>query len=167
MESATLRELYIEQLKDLYSAENQITKALPKMAKKASSGDLKMAFEEHLRQTEGQINRLDEIFDMLQKSPRGKKCMGMEGLIEEGKEVMNDGAEPEVLDAALIAAAQKVEHYEIAAYGTVRAYARLLGEKEAERLLSQTLDEESQTDEKLTMLAEQGINVDAMENETM
>jgi ferritin-like metal-binding protein YciE len=167
MESATLRDLYVEQLKDIYSAENQITKALPKMAKKARSGDLKMAFEDHLRQTENQISRLDQIFETLEKSPRGKKCVGMEGLIEEGKEVMSGDSEPEVVDAALIAAAQKVEHYEIAAYGTARAYARLLGDKDAVRLLSETLDEEAQTDEKLTALAEQGINMEAMENEMM
>jgi ferritin-like metal-binding protein YciE len=165
MEVTSLRELYIDQLKDLYSAENQITKALPKMAKKAESQELKSAFQEHLEQTQGQIDRLEHIFQMLQVSPRGKKCVGMEGLLEEGKEVMSEDFEPEVRDAALIAAAQKVEHYEISAYGTARAYARLLEDNRAVQLLTQTLEEESEADEKLTQLAESGINVEAMDEE--
>ena len=163
MKLDSLNELYVDHLKDMYSAETQITKALPRMAQKASSPDLKAAFEEHLQQTNGQIQRLEQIFQTLEKSPRGKKCVGMEGLLEEGKEVMSDDMEPEVLDAALIAAAQKVEHYEISSYGTARAYARLLGDKTAAQLLTQTLEEEVGADEKLTELAESGINVEAME----
>ncbi|HSD83617.1 MAG TPA: ferritin-like domain-containing protein [Anaerolineae bacterium] len=162
MEMNSLKELYVEELRDLYSAENQITKALPRMAKKAETEELKGAFEEHLQQTENQIARLEKIFSSLDKSPRGKKCVGMEGLLEEGKEIMTEKMEPEVRDAALIAAAQRVEHYEIAAYGTVRAYAELLGEQEAMQLLTATLEEESATDEKLTQLAESSINVEAM-----
>jgi ferritin-like metal-binding protein YciE len=165
METNSLRELYVEHLRDLYSAENQITKALPRMAKKAGSEELKQAFEEHLQQTENQIARLERIFTNIEKGPRGKKCVGMEGLIEEGKEVMSEKMEAEVMDAALIAAAQKVEHYEIAAYGTVRAYAELLGEEEAMQLLTETLEEESATDQKLTEIAESTINVEALNGE--
>jgi ferritin-like metal-binding protein YciE len=164
MEIDSLRKLYVEELKDLYSAEKQILQALPRMAKKASNPQLKAGFEEHLRQTEEQVKRLDRIFEGLGKSPRGKKCKGMEGLIEEGKEVMQEDMDEETRDAALIAAAQKVEHYEMAGYGTVRTYAQLLGENEAARLLQQTLDEEGATDKKLTALAE-AINVEAMEEE--
>ena len=162
MEIDSLRKLYVEELKDLYSAEKQILQALPKMAKKAKNPQLKAGFEEHVRQTEEQVRRLDQIFEGLGKSPRGKKCKGMEGLLEEGKEVMQEDMDDETRDAALIAAAQKVEHYEIAGYGTVRTYAQLLGEKEAARLLQQTLDEEGMTDKKLTQLAETSINVEAM-----
>jgi ferritin-like metal-binding protein YciE len=162
MEIDSLRKLYVEELKDLYSAEKQILQALPRMAKKAKNPQLKAGFEEHVRQTEGQVERLDQIFEALGKSPRGKKCKAMEGLIEEGKEVMQEDMDDETRDAALIAAAQRVEHYEIAGYGTVRTYATLLGEREAARLLQQTLDEEGQTDKKLTQLAE-SINVEAME----
>jgi ferritin-like metal-binding protein YciE len=165
METNTLRELYVDQLRDLYSAENQITKALPRMTKKAATEELKQAFEEHLQQTENQITRLEQIFSGLEKSPRGKKCVGMEGLIEEGKEVMAEKMEADVMDAALIAAAQKVEHYEIAGYGTVRAYAELLGETEAVQLLTATLEEESAADERLTEIAESTINVEAMNRE--
>jgi len=163
MEIDSLRKLYVEELKDLYSAEKQILQALPKMAKKASNTQLKAAFEEHLRQTEQQVQRLEQIFEALGKSPRGKKCKGMEGLLEEGKEVMQEDMDEETRDAALIAAAQRVEHYEIAGYGTVRTYAQLLGERNAVKLLQQTLDEEGQTDKKLTQLAESSINVEAME----
>ena len=162
MEIDSLRKLYVEELKDLYSAEKQILQALPRMAKKAKNPQLKAGFEEHARQTEEQVRRLDQIFEGLGKSPRGKKCKGMEGLLEEGKEVMQEDMDDETRDAALIAAAQKVEHYEIAGYGTVRTYAQLLGEKEAARLLQQTLDEEGMTDKKLTQLAETSINVEAM-----
>jgi ferritin-like metal-binding protein YciE len=165
MEMTSLRELYVEQLKDLYSAENQITKALPKMIKKAESPELKASFQEHLQQTEGQIDRLEQIFQLLQVSPRGKKCVGMEGLIEEGKEAMSEDMEPDVMDAALIAAAQKVEHYEISGYGTARAYARLLKDNRAVQLLTESLEEEAEADEKLTQLAESGINVEALEEE--
>ena len=162
MEIDSLRKLYVEELKDLYSAEKQILQALPRMAKKAKNPQLKAGFEEHVRQTEEQVRRLDQIFEGLGKSPRGKKCKGMEGLLEEGKEVMQEDMDDETRDAALIAAAQRVEHYEMAGYGTVRTYANLLGEKEAARLLQQTLDEEGMTDKKLTQLAE-SINVEAME----
>ena len=162
MEIDSLRKLYVEELKDLYSAEKQILQALPKMVKKASNPQLKAGFEEHLRQTEEQVRRLDRIFEALGKSGRGKKCKGMEGLLEEGKEVMQEDMDEETRDAALIAAAQRVEHYEIAGYGTVRTYAQLLGEDAAVRLLQQTLDEEGATDKKLTALAE-AINVEAME----
>ena len=162
MEIDSLRKLYIEELKDLYSAEKQILQALPKMAKKASNPQLKAGFEEHLRQTEGHVQRLEQIFEGLGKSPRGKKCKGMEGVIEEGKEVMQEDMDDDTRDAALIAAAQRVEHYEMAGYGTVRTYAQLLGERDAVKLLQTTLDEEGQTDKKLTQLAE-SINVEAME----
>jgi ferritin-like metal-binding protein YciE len=163
MEIDSLRKLYVEDLKDLYSAEKQILQALPRMARKASNEQLKRAFEEHLRVTEKQVERLDRIFEKLGKSSRGKKCKGMEGLIEEGKELLQQDVDAEVLDAALIGAAQKVEHYEIAAYGTARTYAQLLGESEHARLLQQTLDEEGETDKKLTQLAESSINVEAMQ----
>lgn len=163
MQIDNLQKLYVEQLKDLYSAEKQILQALPRMAKKTNNEKLRMAFEEHVEVTRKQVERLDKIFERLGKSSRGKKCKGMEGLIEEGKEVLEEDMEPEVRDAALIAAAQKVEHYEIAGYGTVRTYAELLGEKEDARLLQQTLDEEGNTDKKLTQLAESSINVEAAE----
>jgi ferritin-like metal-binding protein YciE len=153
MSPDSLRKLYVEDLKDLYSAEKQILQALPKMMKKASDDRLKRAFEEHLRVTEKQVERLDRIFESLGKSPRGKKCKGMEGLLEEGKEVMQEDMEPEILDAALIGAAQKVKHYEMAAYGTVRTYAELLGDNQSAKLLQQALDEEGDADKKLTRLA--------------
>ncbi len=162
MEIDSLRKLYVEELKDLYSAEKQILQALPRMAKKASNEQLRQAFQEHVEVTRMQVERLDRIFEMLGKSSRGKKCKGMEGLLEEGKEMMQEDMEDDVMDAALIASAQKVEHYEIAGYGTVRTYARLLGEEEDARLLQQTLDEEGETDKKLTMLAESSINVEAV-----
>ncbi len=162
MEIDTLRKLYVEELKDLYSAENQILKALPRMAKKASNPGLKAGFEEHLKQTQVHVERLEGIFEALGKSPKGKKCKGMEGLLEEGKEVMEEDMDDETRDAALIAAAQRVEHYEMAGYGTVRTYAQLLGEKEAAKVLQTTLNEEGDTDKKLTGLAE-SINVEAMD----
>ena len=157
----SLRELYVEELKDLYSAENQILKALPKMIRAASNRDLQRAFSQHEKQTQRQVKRLDRIFRMLGESPRGKKCKGMEGLLEEGKELMEEKPEPEVLDAGLISAAQRVEHYEIAAYGTVRTYAMQLGEEEQASLLQETLDEEGETDKLLTALAESSINIEA------
>ncbi len=160
MKMEDLKDLFVEELKDLYSAENQITKALPKMVKTASSPDLKQGFELHLEQTKGQIARLEQIFEELGESPKGKKCHGMEGLLEEGKELMEEDAEPEVLDAGLISAAQRVEHYEIAAYGTVKTYAELLGMSKAAKLLAETLNEEKDTDQKLTGLAG-NINVQA------
>lgn len=160
MELKDLCDLFIEELRDLYSAESQIIKALPKMTKAASSVELKSGFEEHLEQTKEHLTRLEQIFESLDQSPKGKKCNGMEGLLEEGKELMDKDALPEVMDAGLIAAAQHVEHYEIAGYGCVRTYAELLGDKKAAGLLQKTLDEEKQTDEKLTKLSLK-INVEA------
>lgn len=158
MSMDSLRELYVDELRDLLSAESQLMKALPKMAKAASNPELKQAFELHLQQTKGQMERLEQIFQTMGMTARAKKCKGMEGLIEEGKEMMEEDADPEVMDAALISAAQKAEHYEIASYGTVRTFARLLGDDNAARLLQQTLDEEGDTDKKLTLLAEGWIN---------
>ena len=162
MTKDSLQELYVEELKDLYSAENQLTKALPKMAKAASSEELRQGLEKHLEQTKGHVERLQQIFEMLGEKPTGKKCVGMEGLIKEGAEIMSEDFEDEVMDAALISAAQRVEHYEIAAYGTVAAYADLLGESEHVSLLKETLDEEKETDQKLTELSKE-INVEAQE----
>ena len=160
MEMESLKDLFVEELKDLYSAENQILKALPKMIKKATSPDLKAGFEKHLKETEVHVERLEKIFKELEVSPRGKKCKGMEGVIEDGKELMEEDAEPEVMDAGLIGAAQHVEHYEMAGYGCVRTYAELLGNSSFAKLLQQTLDEEKATDEKLSELA-RNINVQA------
>jgi ferritin-like metal-binding protein YciE len=162
-ETNPLEELLIDELKDLYNAENQIIKALPKMAKAAGSPDLRRAFERHLEETRRQVERLDQIGEQLEVKLTGKKCHGMEGLIEEGKEIMSEGLEENALDAGLIGAAQKVEHYEIAAYGTARAHAELLGYAKVARLLQQTLNEEGATDKKLTQLAENIINVEAVE----
>ncbi len=162
-ELQSLEDLFLEDLKDLYNAENQILKALPRMAKKASAPELRRAFEQHLKQTEGQVQRLERVFASIDEKPKGKTCKGMQGLIEEGKEKMSEDIEDDVLDAALIASAQKVEHYEIAAYGTLRAYAEMLGNQQAAKLLQQTLDEEGETDKKLTELAEQLVNVEAVE----
>ncbi len=159
----SLHDLYVNELKDLYSAENQLVKALPKMAKAANSPELRDAITEHLEVTKGQVQRLETIFKELETSPKGKKCKAMEGLIEEGKEVMEEEAAPGVLDAALIAAAQRVEHYEIAGYGCVRTFANLLGFEEAAGLLQETLDEEADADKKLTELAESVINLNAEE----
>jgi ferritin-like metal-binding protein YciE len=158
---ATLEDLYTDLLKDLYSAEKQLVKALPKLAKNAESPDLQKAFQEHLRQTEGHVERIERIFTELDGSPRGKKCVGMEGLIEEGNELMQENVEPDVLDAGMIAAAQKVEHYEIASYGTARAWAQRLGYDNAARLLQETLEEESMANEKLTRIAESHVNLEA------
>lgn len=160
MQLSTLEDLLVDELKDLYSAENQLLKAIPKMAKAATSKALKAGFEKHLKQTEGHVERLEQVCEDLDVSPKGKKCKAMEGLIEEGADVIEEDAEPEVKDAALIAAAQKVEHYEIAGYGCVRTYAELLGNTKAAKLLQQTLDEEGDTDKALTKLAE-SINVEA------
>jgi ferritin-like metal-binding protein YciE len=160
MTKDSLRELYLDELKDLYSAEKQLTKALPKMAKAASSDELREGFEEHLEQTKGHVQRLEEIFTQLNAKAGGKKCMGMEGLVKEGAEIMGEDFSDEVMDAALISAAQRVEHYEIAGYGTVVAYANLLGESEQAELLQQTLEEEKETDQKLTELSGH-INVQA------
>ena len=161
MKIKTLEDLLTDELKDLYSAENQITKALPKMAKTTQSRELRSAFEEHLRQTENQVRRLERACNDLGISPKGKKCVGMEGLLEEGKEVMTTAEEPSALEAGLIGAAQKVEHYEIAAYGTAAAHAKQLGFSSVAELLNQTLEEEKRTDEKLTRIAENQVNVQA------
>ena len=161
MELNSLRDLYIDELKDLWSAEKQLVKALPKMAKAANDPELSKAFMTHLRQTEQQVKRLEQIFEELGESPRGKKCVGMEGLIEEGQELIKEKPEPDVLDAGLISKAQHVEHYEIAGYGTVRTYAQLLGADRQAQLLQQTLDEEGQTNKLLTQLAEGSINLEA------
>jgi ferritin-like metal-binding protein YciE len=164
----TLHSLFVDELKDLYkdlySAENQLLKALPRMAKGATHPDLKAAFSEHLEVTRGQVARLEKVFEKIGGSPKGKKCVAMEGLIEEGKELLEQKkeAEPSVLDAALIGAAQRVEHYEMAGYGCVRTFARLLGYPEAQKLLQETLDEESEADEKLSALAEAVVNPDAL-----
>jgi ferritin-like metal-binding protein YciE len=165
MKIKTMEELFVDELKDLYDAEKQIIKALPKMAKAASSEDLREAFQEHLDVTKRQVERLETIFSKLDDKPSGKKCAGMQGLIEEGQELISEGDESPVLDAGLIAAAQKVEHYEIAGYGTARTHAELLGNREAARLLEQTLQEEKRTDEKLTELAENLVNQEAAETE--
>jgi ferritin-like metal-binding protein YciE len=156
-----LKELYVDELKDIYNAENQLVKALPKMAKAATSDDLRAGFEEHLEQTRSHVQRLEQIFKALGEKPTGKKCKGMEGLVAEGQEMMDEDFEDDLMDAALISAAQRVEHYEIAAYGTVRTYAELLGEDQAVTLLEQTLEEEKETDQKLSDLASD-INVKAM-----
>jgi ferritin-like metal-binding protein YciE len=155
VQQAELKDLYIDELKDIYSAETQLVKALPKMAKAAASEELRKGFEEHLEQTKGHVARLEQIFQALEEKPSGKKCMGMEGLIKEGGEAAGEDYEDEAKDAALIGAAQRVEHYEIAAYGTVRAMAERLGEDDAVDLLSQTLQEEKDTDVKLSNLADQ------------
>ncbi len=160
MQKESLRQLYVDELKDLYSAETQMVKALPKMAKASANAELRQGFEEHLRQTSEHVSRLEQIFEMLGEKPTGKKCLGMEGLVKEGSETMKENYDGAVKDAALIGAAQRVEHYEIAGYGTVRAFAELLGESEHVSLLEQTLMEENQTDDKLTQLAQQ-INAQA------
>jgi ferritin-like metal-binding protein YciE len=154
----SLEKLFTEELKDVYNAEKQILRALPRMAKTAESPELQQAFTKHLKETEGQVKRLEQIFKELGQPARGKKCKGMEGLLEEGKEILEEEGEPAVIDAALIAAAQRVEHYEIAAYGCLRTYAQLLGYSEARQLLQQTLEEEEAADRKLTQLGESGIN---------
>lgn len=161
MELQNLNDLLLDHLKDIYDAEHQITKALPKMAKAASSPQLKTAFEKHLSETENQIRRLEQVFETMGKKATRKTCKGMKGLIEEGEEILKEDAADDVRDAGLIAAAQKVEHYEIASYGTVRAYAEMLGMNEAADLLQKTLDEEGNTDKKLTQLAESRVNVKA------
>jgi ferritin-like metal-binding protein YciE len=168
MKLESLHDLYVDELKDLYSAETQLIKALPKLAKAANAPELRNAFEEHLEQTRMHAQRLEDIFGELEAKPKGKKCVGMEGLIEEGKELLEQEAEEEVRDAGLIGAAQKVEHYEIAGYGTARTHAEQLGYNNAAELLQQTLDEEAAADEKLTNIAmrsvnRQSVNTDVME----
>ncbi len=161
MELNTLKDLYIHELKDLYSAEKQLTKALPKMAKAASNEELAAGFETHLAETEEHVARLEKILESHDQTTRGPKCKGMEGLLEEGKEMMEEDAEDEVRDAGLISAAQRVEHYEMAGYGCARAYAEMVGDEEGAELLQQTLDEESATNQKLTELAQSVINLEA------
>jgi ferritin-like metal-binding protein YciE len=163
MEMETLRDLYVDGLKDLYSAEKQILKALPSMQKKATHPALKRAFAKHESQTRQQVKRLERICRDLGESPRGKKCVGMEGLIEEAKELISEKPVPEVLDAGLIEKAQHVEHYEMAGYGTARTYARILGYQDQAALLQATLDEEGDTDKLLTQLAVSSINLEAVE----
>jgi ferritin-like metal-binding protein YciE len=157
----SLHELYVDELKDLYSAENMIIKALPRMIKAASNRELQRALTQHERVTRKQVQRLEKIFKMLDESPRGKKCHGMEGLLEEGKELIAEKPEPDVLDAGIISKTQHVEHYEIAGYGTVRTWAQTLGYEEHVELLQQTLDEEKEADVLLTQLAESAVNVEA------
>jgi ferritin-like metal-binding protein YciE len=162
MKLESLKDLYLEQLRDLYDAETQLVDALPKMAEAAKANDLKRAFNDHLRQTREQVSRLERIFKTLGEKPTGQTCKGMQGLIKEGEEMLKNKGEPEVIDAGLIAAAQRVEHYEIAGYGTVRTYAEMLGDEEAVKLLEKSLQEEEETDDKLTELAESHINQEAV-----
>jgi ferritin-like metal-binding protein YciE len=162
MKLNTLKQLYMEELRDLHSAENQLLKALPKMAKGASSEELKLAFKNHLDQTKVHVERLEEIFERLDETPKGKTCQAMKGLVEEGSEILEEDGEESVLDAGIIATAQKVEHYEIASYGTVRTFAQLLGEDEAAELLQETLDEEGEADKLLTQLAQEIVNPEAL-----
>src|SRR5881398_2641033 len=162
MKLDTLKTLYIDELKDLYNAENQLLKALPKMAKAASSEDLKDAFEKHLEQTKSHVERLEEVFEEIDETPKGKTCKAMKGLIEEGSEVLKADGEDSVIDAGIIVAAQKVEHYEIAGYGSVRTFAQLLGKDKSAELLQQTLDEESEANELLNKLAEDIVNPEAL-----
>ena len=158
MSAKTLKDLFIDEVKDMYNAENQLTKALPQMAKKASSDKLREAFEEHLKETENQIKRLEDVFKRLDLEPKGKTCEAMKGLVNEGKEIMDEIKELDVLDAGLISAAQKVEHYEIASYGTLINFSERLGLKKAGDLLKENLDEEYAADEKLTKIAESEVN---------
>jgi ferritin-like metal-binding protein YciE len=159
----TFEDLFIEEIKDLYNAEQQLTRALPRMAKAASTPELKQAFQDHLEQTREQVARLEQVFEEIGAPVKGKTCQAMKGLIEEGQELVKEGMEPELLDAGLIGAAQRVEHYEIAAYGTVRTMAETLGHTKAVKLLEQTLKEEKATDEKLTRIAETVVNIRAAE----
>jgi ferritin-like metal-binding protein YciE len=161
MEMESLRELYVDELKDLYSAEKQLVRALPKMAKNASNPELKQAFTNHLQETEGHVERLEQIFEMLGERAGGKKCKGMEGLIEEAKELLEEDASEEALDAGMISKAQHVEHYEIAGYGTVRTWAQQLGLEDQAELLQETLEEESKANELLTQIAETSVNIEA------
>jgi ferritin-like metal-binding protein YciE len=159
-----LERLFVDELKDVYNAEKQIVAALPRMADAAQSEELRTAFRDHLKQTQGHVERLEKILDGMGEDKTGKKCEGMEGIIKEADHLLHDGLDPDVMDAALIGAAQKVEHYEIATYGTLRTFAEHLGEEEAAGLLQKTLDEEDETDRKLTDLALSGINQDATDS---
>ncbi|HLX07995.1 MAG TPA: ferritin-like domain-containing protein [Thermoanaerobaculia bacterium] len=162
MKMESLKDLYLEQLRDIYDAENQLLEALPKMAEAAHHPPLREGFQQHLRQTREHVARLERVIDGLGEKPQGQTCHGMKGLIKEGQEMIKAKGDPDVIDAGLIAAAQRVEHYEIAAYGTVRAYAEALGAGEAVRLLEKTLQEEEETDDKLTDIAESHVNVEAL-----
>jgi ferritin-like metal-binding protein YciE len=162
MKLDTLKKLYVEELRDVYSAEQQLVKALPKMAKGASSDELREAIKSHLEETKGQVERLEQIFEGLDETPKGKTCKAMKGLVEEGSEILEETGDDSVLDAGIIAAAQKVEHYEIATYGTLRTWADLLNEDEAAGLLQETLDEEGEADKKLNDLAEEIVNPEAL-----
>ena len=164
MKLNTLRDLYVEQLRDLYSAETQLADALPKMAEKASHPKLRQAIESHLEETRGQIERLERIFKSLDEKPGGETCQAMKGLIKEGQEMLKKRGDDDVRDAGIIAAAQRVEHYEISGYGTVATYAEMLGRTEDHDLLGQTLSEEKSADQKLNRLAKQVVNVDAMQS---
>jgi ferritin-like metal-binding protein YciE len=161
----SLDSLFQDELKDIYDAEKQITKALPRMIKKAGAEELKTAFEEHLQQTEQQIERLEQVFEQLEMPARGKKCLGMQNLIKEGQDMMAEAEDDDTRDALMIAAAQKIEHYEIAAYGTLRVWANLLGHEEASSLFEETLEEEKETDQRLTTIAESYVNQAAAESE--
>ena len=158
----SLKTLYVNELRDLYNAENQLVKALPKLAKAASSEELKDAFDKHLEQTKGQVERLEEVFEELGEKPKGKTCQAMKGLIEEGSEILDKDGDESVIDAGIIVAAQKVEHYEIAGYGSVRTFAELLGKNRSAELLQTTLDEESETNELLNNLAQEIVNPEAL-----
>jgi len=158
----TLKELYVNELRDLYNAENQLVKALPKMVKGVSSDELKEAFEKHLEQTKGHVERLEEVFEELGQKTKGKTCQAMKGLIEEGSEVLKADGDDSVIDAGIIVAAQKVEHYEMAGYGSVRTFAQLLGQDKSAELLQETLDEESEANELLNKLAEDIVNPEAL-----
>jgi len=166
MSAENLREALVEEIRDLYNAEKQLVKALPKMAKGAESDELRDAFEKHLEETEGQVTRLERVFELLDEKPRGKHCAGMAGIVEEGSEKLQEDIEGSVLDAVLIASAQKVEHYEIGAYGTAIAWAGALGLTEVCDVLNETLEEEKAADEKLSALAESGINQAATAGES-
>lgn len=162
MNLETLKELYVSELRDLYNAEHQLLKALPKMAKAASSDELKEAFEKHLEQTKGHVERLEQAFEEIDEKPKGKTCQAMKGLIEEGSELLKATGEESVIDAGIIVAAQKVEHYEMAGYGSVRTFAQLLGKNKSAQLLQSTLEEESDANELLNKLAEDIVNAEAL-----
>lgn len=162
MKLDTLKKLYTSELRDLYNAETQLLKALPKMAKGASSEELKDAFQKHLEQTKGHVERLDEVFQELDEKPKGKTCKAMKGLIDEGSEILGEDGQESVIDAGIIVAAQKVEHYEIAGYGSVRTFAQLLGKDRSADLLQKTLEEEFETNELLNKLAEDIVNPEAL-----
>jgi ferritin-like metal-binding protein YciE len=161
--ATSLHDAFVDELRDMYNAEKQLTKALPKMAKAANSEELSTAFEDHLQETQNQVERLEQVFESIDERPRSKQCQGMAGILEEGSEILNEDMDEATMDARLIAAAQRVEHYEMAAYGTLVAWARRMGHNDAAKLLEENLNEEKAADEKLTTLAEGGINQQAAE----